>query len=212
MSITVVIVDDHPIVRSGLSSLLSQYEDIAVIGEGEGGKAALDLIQALQPDVVLMDIVLIGQDGLTLTRQLQTLGCNSRVIILTSYDKEVYVRQALQAGVHGYLLKSAAAERLADTIRAVHMGEVHICTSLAAEVFDEHGVLAVMGVQRDFNLSDQEMKVLNLMAEGATTDEMATYLYLSQRTIKRRIKDIRNKLEANTRAEVIAKAHELGLL
>jgi len=212
VSVTIVIVDDHPIIRDGLCSLLSQYEDMQVVGTSEGGNAALRLIKILDPDIILMDIVLVGQNGLGLTRQLRAQGCRSRVIALTSFDSKDYIRDALQVGIQGYLLKSAAAERLAGVIRGVHKGEVHICTTQASDVLCNQQALGTVSQRPDIEFREEEMQLLHLIAEGASTEVMAGDFQISERTIKRRIRNIREKLGANTRAEIIAKAHELGLL
>ncbi len=208
----VLIVDDHPVVRQGLRSLLAEYSDIQVVGETEGGSAFLELVVQLQPDVILLDIRLAGSSGLDLARQLRSMSSEARVIILTSYDDEIYLREAAQAGVHGYLLKSASAEVLADAIRAVHAGERRISPALVNKVMQQLETLSRAQAQAASGLSDQELRLLRLIAEGVSTPDIVRTLYLSERTVKRKIQDILTKLGATSRAQAVAEAYKRGLL
>ena len=212
MSVTVVIVDDDPVVREDLCNLLYQYDDIEVIGVSDGMKTSFDSVEKLNPDLLLMDGVLFGRDGLALIRKIQSSGCQPRAIALVSVDSEDHLRQALNAGARGYLLKSDARQRLANIIRAVHRGEVHICTVYGSRVIDPHQREEKDTTKTEIILSDQEIQLLGLLAKGATTGEMAHELCLSERTVKRRIRNIRKRLQAHNRAEIVAKAHELSLL
>jgi DNA-binding NarL/FixJ family response regulator len=208
----VLLVDDHPVVRQGLRSLLSQYRDIRVIGEAEDGLIALELAAQLQPDVILLDIRLAGSSGLNLAQQLRRSRSDSRIIILTSYDDEGYLLQAAQAGVYGYLLKSASAEILAEAIRAVHRGERRLSPTLADKALEQLETLSQAQLQSEAGLSEQELELLQLIAEGETTQDMAQILYLSERTIKRKIQDVLNKLDAANRAQAVAEAFKRGLI
>lgn len=208
----VLLVDDHPVVRQGLRSLLSQYRDIRVIGEAEDGLIALELAAQLQPDVILLDIRLAGSSGLNLAHQLRRSRSDSRIIILTSYDDEGYLLQAAQAGVYGYLLKSASAEILAEAIRAVHRGERRLSPTLADKALEQLETLSQAQLQSEAGLSEQELELLQLIADGATTQDMAQILYLSERTIKRKIQDVLNKLDAANRAQAVAEAFKRGLI
>ena len=210
--IRVLMVDDHPVVRKGLRSLLSQYADIQVVGEAEGGPAALEMVGRLQPHVVLLDIRLAGPSGLELARRLRRTGSKSRVIILTSYDDEGYLQEAAQAGVYGYLLKGASAEVLADAIRAVHRGERRLSPAMADKALEQLEALSQAQLKLANGLSDQELQLLQLIADGATTPDMAQALYLSQRTIKRKIQDVLDKLDSTNRAQAVAEAFKRGLL
>ena len=212
VSTRVLIVDDHPVVRQGLRSLLSQYPDIEVVGDADGGPAALELITDRQPDVVLLDIRLAGSNGLDLARQLRRSGADARVIILTSHDDEAYLMEAAQASVHGYLLKSASAELLAEAIRAVHAGEHRLSPALVSKALEQLEALSRVQAQAESGLSDQELRLLRLLAEGASTQDMAQTLYLSERTVKRKIQDILAKLGAASRAHAVAEAFKRGLL
>lgn len=207
-----MIVDDHPIVRQGLHSLLSQYPDIGVTGETDGGATTLDLIASQRPDVLLLDIRLEGSSGLELARQLRRAQIQVHIIILTSHDDEGYLLEAAQAGVHGYLLKSASAEILAEAIRAVNAGERRLTPTLVTKALEQLEALSQAQVQAETGLSDQELRMLQLLAEGADTQTMAQTLYLSERTIKRKIQDVLMRLGATSRAQAVATAFKRGLL
>ena len=211
-TIRVLLVDDHMMVRQGLRSLLSQYPDIEVVGEAEGGLAVLELVNELQPDVTLLDVRLADISGLDLARQLQRVQARTRVIILTSYDNEDYLLKAAQAGVCGYLLKSTSAEILAEAIRAVHAGERRLSQPLAGKALGQLETLSQVRVQAEFGLLDQELRLLQLIADGATTQDMAQLLYLSERTIKRKVQDVLDKLNATNRAQAVAEAFKRGIL
>jgi DNA-binding NarL/FixJ family response regulator len=208
----VLVVDDHLVVRQGLRSLLSQYPDIEVVGEADGGPAALKLITDLQPDVVLLDIRMAGPSGLEVAGQLRRSGAGARIIILTSHDDEAYLMEAAQAGVHGYLLKSTSAELLAEAIRAVHAGEHRLSPALMSTALEQLETLSRAHAQAESGLSDQELQLLHLLAEGAGTQDMARAMYLSERTVKRKIQDILAKLGAASRAHAVAEAFKRGLL
>jgi DNA-binding NarL/FixJ family response regulator len=209
---SVFIVDDHLVVRQGLRSLLAQYPGIRVVGEADGGPDTIELITSLQPDVVLLDIRLAGPSGLDLARQLQRAESQSRIIILTSYDDESYLLEAAQAGVYGYVLKSTSAEILADAIQAVHRGERRLSRAVAGKALEQLETLVQARVQAEIGLSDQELQLLHLIADGATTQDMAGALYISERTVKRKVQDVLDKLEAANRAQAVSKAYKRGLL
>ncbi len=208
----VLLVDDHLVVRQGLRSLLSQYEDIQVAGEADGGPAALELVARLRPDVILLDIRLSGSSGLDLARQLRRSGVESRIIFLTAFDDESYLLQAAQVGAQGYLLKSASAEVLAETIRAVHAGEWRISPGMAGKAFQQLQVLSRSQIQTESGLSDEELRLLRLIADGSSIQEITQAVYLSERTVKRKTQNILVKLSATSRAQAVAEAYKRGLL
>lgn len=210
--IRVLLVDDHLMVRQGLRSLLSQYPDINVVGESDGSSSVLELVIGLQPDIILLDVRLAGPSGLDLARQIHRAGLETRVIILTSYDSEDYLLQAAQAGVYGYLLKNASAEILADSIRAVQAGERRLSPSLAGMALQQLETISRVQIQAESGLIDQELELLQLIADGATTKDIAATLYLSERTIKRKIQDVLDKLGATNRAQAVAEAYKRGVL
>lgn len=210
--ISVVVIDDHPVVRQGIQSLLSQYNDINVIGEAENSASALDLINQDIPDVVLLDIRLADQNGLDIARQLQRTDVKSRVIILTSHEDEEYLLEAVQANVYGYLLKGTSAEVLAEAIRAVHTGERRLSGSLISTVMDQMVELSKTELLAKSGLSGQEQEVLKLIADGSNTKEIAKKVHWSERTLKRKLHDILTKLGASNRAQAVAEAYKRGIL
>jgi DNA-binding NarL/FixJ family response regulator len=144
--------------------------------------------------------------------QLRRSGAGARIIILTSHDDEAYLMEAAQAGVHGYLLKSTSAELLAEAIRAVHAGEHRLSPALVSKALEQLEALSRAQAKAESGLSDQELQLLHLLAEGAGTQDMARALYLSERTVKRKIQDILAKLGAASRAHAVAEAFKQGLL
>ncbi len=210
-SISVLLVDDHPVVRQGLVSLLSQYPDLRVVGEADRATAALERAK-MSPDVILLDIRLDDTSGLDLARQLRRSKCQSRIIILSSYDDDSYLLEAAQIGVDGYLLKNSAAGVLADTIRAVYAGERRVSPALGGKAMAQLKQLQASEVRNKSGLSDEEMQLLQLIADGVSVQEMTRALYWSERTVKRKTKDILEKLGATSRAQAVAKAYQCGLL
>lgn len=213
MEITrVLLVDDHPVVRQGLRSLLSQYQDIRVVGEADNGLAALDLVSRLCPDIVLMDIRLSDCNGIDLARQLRRSRTESKIIVLTAFDDDAYLTQAAQIGVQGYLLKSASADILAETIRAVHAGEYRISASMADKAFQQLQVMCRSRYQYESGLTDEELQLLRLIADGSSVHDISQALYSSERTVKRMTQSVLVKLSATSRTQAVAEAFKRGLL
>jgi len=210
--IRVLIVDDHPVVREGLQSLLSNYPDIQVAGEADTGLGALEEAALLQPDVVLLDIRLPGADGIEVTRQLRRQNPGAKIIILTAYEDDESLTGALQAGAHGYLLKSASHETLAEAIRNAHAGRRVLSTNLINGVLRQFQALARESLIAQSGLSESELEILRLLSEGATNKDIAEKLYWSEATVKRKIGDILTKLEVSNRAQAVAEAIRRGLI
>ncbi len=210
--IRVLLVDDHPVVRHGLQSLLSLYLDICVVGEADNALTALESVDRLKPDVILLDIRLENANGLDIARQVRYSQARARIIVLTSYEDENYLLEAARIGVDGYLLKNASAEVLADAIRAVHLGEGRLSPALAGKALGQLRALTRSRVQSESGLTDQELQLLQLIAGGVSTQEITQKLYWSERTIKRKTKDILIKLNATSRAQAVAEAFKRGLL
>lgn len=211
-AIRVMVVDDHPVVRQGLRSLLTQYDGIEVVGEAEDGPTALRMIGEVSPDVVLLDVRLANQNGLDFVQQLRRAEPRGRIVVLTSHDDRAYLLKAAHSGVHGYLLKSASAEVLVEAIHAVSSGERRLSPTVAGKALEQLEELSQQYVQAESGLSDQELQMLKLLAKGASTREMSNALYLSDRTIKRKIQEILTKLDAANRAQAVAEAFKRGLL
>jgi len=210
--IRVLIVDDHPVVRQGLQSLLSNFPDILVIGEADCCQGGLEQAALLQPDVVLLDIRMPGVSGIEVTRRLRRQNPTAEILILTAYEDDEYLVQALHAGAHGYLLKSASHETLAEAIRDAHGGRRVLSPSLVDRVlrqFDE------LGTQREAStpaLSESELEILRLLSQGATNREIGDVLSYSEATAKRKVGEILSKLGVQNRAQAVAEAMKRGLM
>ncbi len=212
MTIRVLVADDHPVVRQGLRSLLASYDDIQVIGEAEGGFSVMKQVESLQPDVILLDIRMTGSDGIAIAHQLRQSYPDIKVIILSTYDDDEYLFGALQAGVHGYLLKSVSHDILASSIRSVYKGQRLLSPTLIDKVVQQFEELAKERARHESGLSDQELQVLEEVAQGATNKEIAKKLYWSEVTVKRKIQDILAKLNVSNRAQAVAEAIRRGLI
>ncbi|MFQ6013867.1 MAG: response regulator [Anaerolineae bacterium] len=210
--IRVLVADDHPVVRQGLRSLLSSFSDIEVVGEASTSFAVVEQVREVKPDVVLLDILMPGPNGIEIARQLRRAQPEVKIIILTTYDDDEYLYGALQAGAHGYLLKSASHEMLASSIRSVYKGERLLSPQLVGKVLQQFEELAKEKARHESQLSDLELQVLSLIAEGATNKEIAKRLYWSEVTVKRKIQDILGKLEVVNRAQAVAEAIKRGLI
>lgn len=211
-AIRVLIVDDHPIVRQGIRSVLANHADIQVVGEAESASTLFAIADSLRPDVLLLDIRLPGQSGIEITQRLKQEYPNIKVIILTTYDDEEYLFGALRAGAEGFLLKSASQEILADSIRQVGRGERLLSPALIGKVMREFQDLAKDKARADSGLTDQELEVLRMIAAGATNKEIAEKLYWSEVTVKRKVQDILEKMGVANRAQAVAEAGKRGLL
>ncbi len=210
--IRVLLVDDHPIVRQGVRSVLASHPDIVVVGEADSGTALFAALAERQPDVILLDVRLPGLNGVEITQRLKREWPAVKVIILTTYEDEEYLFGALRAGAEGYLLKSASPEVLASAIRQVAAGERLLSPALVGKVMREFGALARAQAQTEAGLSPQEIEVLRLIAAGATNREIADRLYWSEVTVKRKVQDILEKLGVANRPQAVAEALRRGLL
>jgi DNA-binding NarL/FixJ family response regulator len=181
-----------------------------VVGEADNSFVVPAQVEATQPDVLLLDIRLGNTDGIEVARQLRRDQPSVKIIILTTYDATEYLTQALAADVHGYLLKSASHEQLAEAIRAVHRGERLLSSPLLGQVLEEFGRLARDKAHQESGLSDQELQVLREIAGGATNREIAERLFWSEATVKRKIQDLIEKLGVANRAQAVAEAIRHG--
>lgn len=211
-SIRVLIVDDHPMVRRGLKSLLSSYSDIEIVGEAGDGAAALDKAVQLAPDIVLLDIQMPELDGVEVAQRMRRVAPKAKIIALTAFDNQEYVFNAIQAGIYAYLLKSTSDETLVEAIRHVQQGKHIVAPSLMDPVLKQFQTLTQVRAQEETGLSKQDLKVLALIAQGATNEEIAKETHWSERTVKREIEQIMTKLGARNRAQAVAEAIKRGLL
>ncbi|TDD21148.1 response regulator [Nonomuraea diastatica] len=204
--IGLLIVDDHPVVRDGLSSMFARDPEFEVLGEAADGAEAVRLAQALRPDVILMDLRMPGMDGVSAIRELAERGSEARVLVLTTYDTDSHVLPAIEAGATGYLLKDAPRDELSRAVRAAARGEAVLAPSVAALLMNRVRA-PVPGP-----LSPREVEVLQLVASGATNREAAARLFLTEATIKSHMLNIYAKLGVNDRAAAVTEAFNRGLL
>ena len=210
--IRVFLVDDHRVVRSGVSAYLEQIEDIEVIGEASDGRQALDRIAVLEPggnlpDVVLMDLLMPGMDGITATRQIRSRWPAIEVVAMTSFVEEAMVRGALEAGAAGYLLKDADADQVAQAIRAALAGQMHLDPVVARLLADSLRAPHRPGQ----SLTPREREVLTLVAEGASNRQIAQTLVVSERTARTHVSAILAKLGLVSRTQAALWAVREGL-
>jgi DNA-binding NarL/FixJ family response regulator len=214
--IRVLLADDQPLFREGLHTLLSLQADLDVVGEAHNGAEAVRLAAELKPDVVLMDVQMPELDGVAATRRLHAELPACRVILLTTFDDDEYVFEGLRAGALGYLLKDAPSARLVDAIRAAARGESFLQPSVAAKVVAEFTRLSGPAPERPTPLaeplSERELEVLRLIAEGASNKDIAARLFLAEGTVKNHVTNILGKLAASGRLQAVNRARELGLL
>jgi DNA-binding NarL/FixJ family response regulator len=209
--IKVLIVDDHPVGREGLSAMLSKEHDIQVVGEAENGTAAIKKAKELQPDIVLMDLGMPEVDGVEAMCQIRAENPDIKFIVLTTYDDDEYIFKSIEAGARAYLLKDAPREELFKAVRAVYKGESLIQPAVASRVLDRFAVLSRQ-VQASEGLSERELEVLKLMAKGAANKEIAANLCISESTVKTHIQTIFQKLEAGDRTEAVTLALKKGII
>ncbi len=211
-NIRVMVVDDHPIVRQGVRSLLSNYPDLTLVGEADSAAGALELAERIAPDVILLDIRMPGMSGVETAERLCRQCPGAKVLMLTSFDDQEYVVGALQAGAHGYILKSASDETLVSAVRAVHRGERALSPPVMERVVHQFAEYSRERASRASGLSDDERRILRLLAAGASNPKIAAELYLSETTVKRKLQDIFEKLGVATRAQAAAEAVRRGLV
>lgn len=211
--ISVVITDDQGMVRAGFRSLLGGEPDIKVVGEAADGETALRLVRQQRPDVVLMDIRMPVLDGLAATRRLVELGIPSRVLVLTTFDQDEYVFEALRAGASGFLLKDATAEELVTAVRTLAAGEALLDPAVTRRVIDAFA--RVPQPRPDSHLSrltEREVQVLGLVARGLTNAEIARELVVSDATAKTHVSNVLLKLGLRDRIHAVIYAYESGLI
>lgn len=213
--LSLLIVDDHVVFREGLRALLDLEEDFEVLGEASRGQEALALAAQEEPDVVLLDLHLPDGNGADICRELLKISPTSRVLILSAYDDDEEVSAALISGASGYVLKTVSGERLADNIRSIHQGEVLLAPSVAAKVVQQLSRLQDESGRREEaldGLTPREREVFGLASRGLKNSEIASELYLSEKTIKTHLRNIYNKLNLASKAELRLFAVKMGLV
>lgn len=212
VTIRILVVDDHPVVREGIAAMLARQPDLAVAGEAGDGLEAVEKAVALRPDVVLMDLQMPRLDGVEAIRRIRAQLPKTQVIILTTYDTDELVFQGIQAGARGFLLKDAPREELFRAVAAVHRGESLLQPSVAAKLIDRVNQLRAAPPPAEDRLSDREMDVLRLMAKGRPNKEIAQALFISESTVKTHVASIFQKLGVRDRTEAVTQALQRGIL
>jgi len=201
--IKVLIVDDHQVVRQGLRTFLELQEDIFVIGEAEDGKQAMEMVHLLQPDVVLMDLVMPQMDGITATEQIHALNLPIKVIALTSFSEDDKVFPAIQAGAASYLLKDVSPDDLVDAIRAAHHGEARLHPEIARKLMQQVLQMRTSAQESSLDvLTLREREVIRLVALGRNNREIAQELFISEKTVKTHIGHLLGKLNLEHRTQL----------
>ncbi len=218
--ITILVADDHMIVRRGIVSLLSLNSDVEVVGEATDGRKAVDLAAELEPDIVLMDISMPELNGLEATRQIKSRLPGIRVLVLTAYDNVEYVLQILQSGANGYLLKNTAPEDLYTAIREVHAGRAFFSPTISKIILDSYlqkvqapveGAEAPVAAAQG-PLTSREREILQLIAEGKTHQQIGDILHISARTVDTHRNNIMKKLDLHETASLVTYAITHGIL
>jgi DNA-binding NarL/FixJ family response regulator len=214
--ITIVVADDHEVVRSGFAGLLNTQSDFRVVGTAADGAEAVRLCEQYNPDVVLMDIRMPGMDGIEATRRLTKAGgSRSRVLILTTFDLDEYVYDAIRTGASGFLLKDVTAERLFDAVRVVASGDALLAPSVTRRLISEFAALHRPDTPPSAalaSLTPRETQVLRLVAEGLSNPEIAGRLTVTEETVKTHVSRVLSKLGLRDRTQAVVTAYETGLV
>jgi DNA-binding NarL/FixJ family response regulator len=216
LTIRVLICDDHALVRSGFRMVLNAREDLEVVGEAEDGREVIELARTLDPDVILMDVRMPTLDGVEATRRLVEGGSRARILILTTFDLDEYVYDALRSGASGFLLKDVKPAQLVEAIRVVAAGEALLAPTVTRRLLDRFADVLPGEETKPppalESLTDRELEVLKLLAGGLSNAELAQQLFLSETTVKSHISSVLRKLELRDRVQAVVLAYEAGLI
>jgi DNA-binding NarL/FixJ family response regulator len=204
--LSILIADDHPVVRDGLRGMLESQADFEVVGEAEDGAQAIQLAAELKPEIVLMDLRMPVVDGVTAIREIKGSQAESQILVLTTYDSDADILPAIEAGATGYLLKDSSREELYGAIRATARGETVLAPTVAARLVGR------MRAPAEEKLSTRELEVLQLVAEGASNKEIASSLHISQATVKSHLIHIFGKLGVSDRTAAVTVALQRGIM
>ncbi|MYW66760.1 response regulator [Streptomyces sp. SID8379] len=216
MTVRVLLVDDQPLVRSGLRVLIADTDDLEVAGEAGDGAEAVELAETLRPDVVVMDIRMPGTDGIEATRRIMAGDSGSRVLVLTTFDEDDYVYGALRAGASGFAVKDMQLEEILAAVRVVAAGDALIAPGvtrrLIADFVGRPGPAATRSPRRVEGITEREREVLTLVGLGRSNQEIAEELFISVATTKSHVARLFTKLDARDRVQLVIIAYELGLV
>ena len=216
MTTRVLLCDDQLLVRDGFRLILSTQDDIDVVGEAGDGVEAVDLAKRLLPHVVLMDVRMPVMDGIEATRRIAASGVETRVLVLTTFDLDEYVYEALRAGASGFMLKDVTAQQLIDAVRVVATGDALLAPSVTRRLLERFaGTLPAADDRRAeviASLTDREREILTLLASGYSNAELAKQLYLSEPTVKTHLSSIFRKLGVRDRVQAVIAAYDAGLV
>jgi DNA-binding NarL/FixJ family response regulator len=215
VAIRVLLADDQPLVRAGLRTILASQEDVAVVGEAANGEQAVAAAVRLQPDVLLMDVRMPLLDGIEATRRITRARPAPRVLILTTYELDEYVFDALAAGASGFLLKAAPPEELIHGVRVVAAGDSLLAPSVTRRLIEEFGRRPAPATRPPAalaSLTERETEVLRLVARGLTNAEIATRLHVSETTVKTHVGHVLDKLDLRDRVQAVILAYEAALV
>ena len=201
--IRVLSVDDHPLLREGIAAMINSQPDMRMVGAAANGKEGLEAFRTLQPDVTLLDLQLPDLSGIEIMIGIRTEFPDARIIILTTFERDVEIQRALKAGAYGYLLKSMPPQQMLDTIRRVHGGKKSVPQEIAAGLAQHLG---------DETLSDREQEVLREVADGNRNRDIGAKLFIAEETVKVHLKHIMQKLGANDRTHSVAIAVRRGII
>jgi DNA-binding NarL/FixJ family response regulator len=216
VTIRVLLCDDQALVRSGFRLILESREDIEVVGEAEDGREAIERSREADPDVILMDVRMPNVDGVEATRRLVASGSSARILILTTFDLDEYVYEAIRAGASGFLLKDVQPAQLVDAIRVIARGEALLAPSVTRRLLDRFAH-ALPGAEEKpppelASLTERELEILKLLAGGLSNAELAERLFLSETTVKSHISSVLRKLHLRDRVQAVVLAYEAGLV
>lgn len=209
--IRLFIADDHAIVRSGIRAVAATQPDIEVVGEAENGRIAVELVAQLQPDVVLMDLVMPEMDGIEAIRQITEADPTARILVLTSFAADDKVFPAIKAGAMGYLLKESGADELLEAIRGVHGGETMLHPAIARRLLDEVARPSKAQPPTEEPLTEREVDVLRLVARGQSNREIAAELVISEATVRTHVSNVLAKLHLASRTQAALYALREGI-
>ena len=213
MTIRVVIADDQPLVRSGFRMIIDERDDLELVGEAADGEQAVALARELDPDVILMDIRMPKLDGVEATRRLVETGTRARILVLTTFDIDEYVYAAVHAGASGFLLKDVEPAQLVDAIRVVAAGNTLFGPAATRHLVERFAHIPdtapTPGIEQ---LTDRELEILRLLAEGLSNAEIADRLYLGETTIKTHVSAVLRKLGVRDRVQAVIAAYESGIV